>query len=1280
MRTEMKQMIGSDQKNKQFKKYFKVLFPIVSLLVIIGVFWWLKLIGITFAGDAFCGMVEHTHDESCRAVCNEAHEHTDACTAYICGLEEHTHVSSCYPDPDADVETEDDWEATVRDIPLNNDAKTLVAVAKSQLGYTESTRNYFVGTDGIRRGYTRYGDWYGNPYGDWSSMFTAFCLRYAGFRNMPISSGSEAMRVKWEQIGLYQEAAIYTPHAGDIVFLDKNGNGTTDATAILTEISSQRITVIEGDVEGKVAETTYSLNEGTVIGYGLSIPSTSLLLMDAGDQSDGVIAKTTAYNRSLMTETNLFVLYVTSGGNHYAFDGNGNAVQIFIDASGNITSNTSDPDSLLWTFTASGGANSYLIKNVSTGKYMHSHSSGVTTGGAYTSTITQVGEGIRVRSNNEYAYYNQRTGAFQMTQSQSSAAVYNMGVTSRCTVWLDGTNGGIMSLGGSLDKSYTIAAGSTIKLPLQWQTPTKYHYSLQGWYDVKTNKYYPPGAEVVINDNTVFYADWVAASYDVGQFNSLVANTVSTNSFVTTRVFDYNSLFNVLSQNANVTVNASGHSETWNQVTGGRVNYNGGSTLDFSFIDYDAGGDISYSNNRGANNTNGGVYSGLYSERLHNVLFGTDNAFDPNTGEGIIGKQYLGTADYLFSFMNDPRDAHYGYYYYDSKLHAASFNQTAQRFYVYDYLERTADSEKDGGAGAYSDFLPFNSPYVNTNGNLVHNYTYNGEKNEYNGVRHYQYDAKYDTNNNSIDNIGTNYWFGMSIDVNFYLPNLPGTVDRYGNYGNQDLMGNDMHFQFSGDDDVWVLVDGKLVLDIGGVHGIESGDINFATGVITVNGEQVGTLDGVDAGEHILTVLYLERGSSQSNCAIYFNLAPRFHFSIRKEDVLTQDVLNGAEFSVYTDKACTIPAELWSSEEAFMNLEPSTNVFTVTDGVATMWGLSSGQTYYIKETKPPEKAGYSRAYGIICLTLDMKGVASYSVEVIAETDGNGNPLGPSHGFTVHGFRIDEETQEAFIVVTNAPEWVNEVTEVEVNKIWNDSIDHTYDSVTVYLTMTELSGTVRRIREITLSEENDWKYIWDNLPKYHEDGVTPIQYGVEEAYKSGYHATVQAIPPTGSGFAYRITNTPLDEETSLTVKKEWDVGMSTTVDYQQAQVTIKLYADGKDTGRTITLSLKNGWTDTFLGLPYKDDEGNVIVYSIEEAWVTEDWLPSYGEVKIVESAPGEIPTYETTVTNIYRWGRGYELPGTGGVGSLPWIFSGLVLILSSLGCGCMKRRKRERRGK
>jgi len=1437
--SDAEKYVSYNKHAKTINNRFALVLPILSLLVVLIVFWWLKLTGITLAGEAFCGKEEHVHTEECivkNLVCKEEHEHIEECYKEIieCVIEEHIHVAGCYSDITADIENSDTWEETLAGIsPELSTSEKIVAVAQSQLGYTESSLNFEVDSDDVKHGYTRYGEWYGNPYGEWSSMFTSFCLRYAGLEDVPINSGAEVMLREWDEEGLYKDANSHIPSQGNIIFLDKNGNGTADATAIVTGLAGKNVYAIEGDLEDRVAESEYTTDSPLICGYGVVASKSNLMLMNTSGLN--VIAKTTAYNQSLFTENNSFVVYTASGGNYYAFDGNGNAVQIYIDANGNITSDVSDPNLLLWSFTKTNSSNAYNIRNLSTGRYMHAfpnNGSGVTTTGAYSSTLLDQGNGtVKIKSNNEYARLVVSSGNFQMTQNQSLAAAYNFGIVSRCTVWLDGTNGGLMALGGSLNKSYTLQGGDTIKLPEEWQSPSKYHYKLQGWYDVKNHKYYKPGTEITVNENLVFYADWVANTYDVGQYNSHVSDTVSTKDFITTHVFDYNSLFNLLSENPSVSVNASGHSETWNLISNGTVAYNGKNSINYIFSDYDATGDISYPSGRNSANTSGGVYSGLYNKDLGDILFSTENVFNPETGEGIIGKNYVGKADHLFQINNDPTSTHYGYYYYDSSLNAASYNQTDGRFYVYDYLERTADSEKDGGGGEYSDFLPFNSPYANTNDKSVITYKYDGVNGEYSGVNHCQYDAKYNTNNNSVDHVGTNYWFGMSMDVRFYLPDTPGSTDENGNYGNQDIYGKDMHFKFSGDDDVWVFVDGQLVLDIGGIHGIESGDINFATGVVTINGQQVSTVNNIGEGEHTLTVYYLERGSSQSNCAIYFNLAPRFSLSIQKEDVLTRELLNGAEFSVYTDKECSVPAQLWKSEEDYNKEKPSTNVFTITDGSLTIWGLGAGKTYYIRETKPPDAADYSCAYGIISISLDKRGVASYGVEIINETDEDGNVINTSNGFTVHGFRIDEKTQQAYIVVTNAQDWVKETTTVQVAKEWNDNEDHTYDSVTAYLTVTDPDGTVRRIREITLSQDNNWQYTWTNLPKYAQDGVTEIVYGTEEAYKSGYNPSIERIEQieitnstwaeaytftngevyilgtsngylsttsasattlcwvdeetaktspnalwtatvsgnyvrftngngqilsfnysawsssnryffatpsstsyqnmvvvqTGTGvrlyctasnrnyyigainssgsatastssssaltfapmvlytetkiekvedFAFKITNTPLDEETSLKVTKLWDIGMADSISYEQSQVTVKLFANGKDTGRTVTLNLKNNWTDTFLGLPYKDSSGNVIKYTVEESWETEDWLPKYGEIVEVKET-GQLPTYETTVTNTYRWGHGYELPSTGGVGRKIWVLSGLIIMIGSLVLGCILRRKRER---
>jgi hypothetical protein len=163
-----------------------------------------------------------------------------------------------------------------------------------------------------------------------------------------------------------------------------------------------------------------------------------------------------------------------------------------------------------------------------------------------------------------------------------------------------------------------------------------------------------------------------------------------------------------------------------------------------------------------------------------------------------------------------------------------------------------------------------------------------------------------------------------------------------------------------------------------------------------------------------------------------------------------------------------------------------------------------------------------------------------------------------------------------------------------------------------------------------------------------------------------------------GLAYEITNTPLDKETSLTVYKHWDYGFSdNTSEHEKAEVTVKLLANGKYTGRTVTLSLKNNWHDTFRGLPYEDESGNVINYSVEEQWDNPDWIPKYDEIITTDGDP---PYYTTNITNIYRWGNGVLLPATGSYARLLFILSGGCIILISLVYGIVSRSKRERRTK
>lgn len=128
-----------------------------------------------------------------------------------------------------------------------------------------------------------------------------------------------------------------------------------------------------------------------------------------------------------------------------------------------------------------------------------------------------------------------------------------------------------------------------------------------------------------------------------------------------------------------------------------------------------------------------------------------------------------------------------------------------------------------------------------------------------------------------------NYYYGMKLELPFVMPK-GGKVTTFS--GTEE----DMVFSFSGDDDMWVFVDGNLVLDLGGVHDTVSGTINFATGQVVTNGNHYDDVTGkyrqitssvivsseiiksLNVGRHTLQVYYLERGGNLSDCKIKFRL------------------------------------------------------------------------------------------------------------------------------------------------------------------------------------------------------------------------------------------------------------------------------------------------------------------------------------------------------------------------------------------------------------------------
>ena len=259
---QIEKMISNYQKKHKVKKRIISCFLVLALLVGTVVSLQLHVTGISMTNEVQCGKEEHTHTEDC---------YQDGELA--CGKEEHIHTVDCMSDQSADVETENDWKQTLPDNLTGTWAEDLVNVAVSQLGYKESTKNFILSEDGAtRKGYTRYGAWYGNEYGDWDAMFVSFCLYYADIpsTNFIYSAGSQVWKEKLTALEMYQDVSAYTPKKADVIFLKENAESAdTDQVGIVESVDESKITVIQGDTEDSVERQEYALNDSRISGYGV---------------------------------------------------------------------------------------------------------------------------------------------------------------------------------------------------------------------------------------------------------------------------------------------------------------------------------------------------------------------------------------------------------------------------------------------------------------------------------------------------------------------------------------------------------------------------------------------------------------------------------------------------------------------------------------------------------------------------------------------------------------------------------------------------------------------------------------------------------------------------------------------------------------------------------------------------------------------------------------------------------------------------------------------------
>ena len=328
-----------------------VILAALSLIVALVTVWNLRMTGITIANSASCGQEEHQHTEECLQ---------DG--APICGREAHLHHTGCYSNPKADTESFLDWQRMFENYPYTGVLREdLVGIAKTQVGYTESQQNFEIDDSGMRKGYTRYGAWYGAPYQDWSAMFISFCLHYANADSgeFPNSSGAASMRELWKVKGKYIPVGDYAPQSGDIVFFNNNTAG------IVTEVYNGTFHAICGDLQNAVTDNLVSLSDATIVGWGSTetpeLPATDLLDISNGPAFfiiEGEQAQQSAQRAMLKATraaTELIPYLEANGGNYFYTLLDLNNVELPKDENGNYIAEAQKGYKLTITFNSPKG-------------------------------------------------------------------------------------------------------------------------------------------------------------------------------------------------------------------------------------------------------------------------------------------------------------------------------------------------------------------------------------------------------------------------------------------------------------------------------------------------------------------------------------------------------------------------------------------------------------------------------------------------------------------------------------------------------------------------------------------------------------------------------------------------------------------------------------------------------------------------------------------------------------------------------------------------------------
>ena len=882
--------------------------------------------------ELICGQEEseeHTHSEACyqtvsELICgqeeSEGHTHTDACyeKQLSCGKEEHTHSEACYIDTTADVEDASIWNAQYADTKWKDAwGEDLVIAAKKQIGYKESTDNYTVATDGSHKGYTRYGQFAGDVYAGWDAVFVNFCMHYAGLEKTGLFP-KETETAKWHEkfakgnagqnAAYLTDAKDYEPQIGDILFFQKEKEETDDQMGIISSYDKEKneIKVIEGNSDNAVKENKYAADDKHITAY-LKISELETAYKsgeiktgqeETGEQPEGETEEADSGKRVMTAEGadyTVTVSFTEEAGipeeavldvkelekdseeylAHYyqtmeILSVNELQSARFFDITFLVNGEEIEPTAPVEV--------SIKCEDVKDADVVHFAKEGtevldaVNSGTDHSISFTQNSFSVTAlaeRATGEGTYY-EKTSISNVDElnGKSFLIVRQSDNSNQACCFGDSA---------SSDRLNGIAVAIQEEDIINLTNAALWTFEK---VDGSNNQYYlknENGKYLRIDEEEIKVGDQNNKAKLTIEVDSNGGIRINRNSYYIQRNGNNNNFDATNKSNGDLLTlylpkAASELGDQFHPVPTVTSDAFQIKMVDYSgtegYIPFSGAGWSDNNNVNSGRNIKQGILSKQLAANGYPTFMGTYSTPASGTDFGNIFNSGTSTDVKQSLFQLDEQ----GYYYYDSMENSARL--VGNDFIVYEELTSPKNVEQGTQDSIYGvgNFLPYDNFYQMKRSGSGNQHTNNNEQYK---------DQLY------LPDGSAHYYFGMELTTNFY--------QMRNGYNNE----NPMIYEFSGDDDMWVYIDGVLVLDLGGCHDRRGGSINFATGEVrtetTAGNYTITYLDRIfenagfdttgwktvegskhkifpDYSKHSFKMWYLERGAGASNLKVKFNL------------------------------------------------------------------------------------------------------------------------------------------------------------------------------------------------------------------------------------------------------------------------------------------------------------------------------------------------------------------------------------------------------------------------